>query len=366
LALVTPSSANLESIETSAKLIHTQPVCEGINVVKYSYNKLSFNTFMLSQNSSTSSLFSFVMADKGGRRTTAFLNKMNELVPWKEIGETLAPALYDGHIGRPGFPVHTLIKALFLELWYGLSDPELEEQILDRVSFQRFLEVKDRSDIPDETTICRFRNKLSKLHAEKELFKAVQDMIDDNGLRINCGTIVDATIIDAPKGRKRKDNTNTRDKDAGFTKKNGKCFHGYKIHTGDDIKGHFIEKIIITSASIPDGKVFDDLTKDEKKAAFGDKAYINKEKKREFRRRGIFWGILDRAGSGHPLSNKQKKDNRQKTSVRSMVEHPFAWIKRTMNFRRVRFRGLRKNTFHLTLICTAYNLKRMFSILSTS
>lgn len=319
---------------------------------------------MLSQNSSTPSLFSFVIADKGGRKTGMFLNKMDELVPWKEIGEELAPALYDGHIGRPGFPVHILIKALFLESWFGLSDPELEEQILDRISFQKFLEVKDRVDIPDETTVCRFRAKLCDLHAENELFEVVQNMIDEHGLRVNKGTIVDATIVDAPKGRKREDGTNTRDKDAGFTKKNGKNFYGYKIHAGEDIKGHFIEKAIVTSAATPDCKAFDDLTKDEKKAVFGDKAYINKEKKREFRKRGIFWGVLDRAASGHPLSNKQKKDNRQKSSVRSRVEHPFAWMKRTMNFRGVRFHGLRKNTFHLTLICTAYNIKRMVSILS--
>ncbi|MFH1252919.1 MAG: IS5 family transposase [Candidatus Uhrbacteria bacterium] len=320
---------------------------------------------MPSQNSSTSSLFSFVMADKGGRRTTEFLNKMNDLVPWKEIGDELAPALYDGHLGRPGFPVHTLIKALFLELWYGLSDPELEEQILDRISFQRFLEVKDRTDIPDETTVCRFRNKLVELHAENELFEVVDEMIDNSGYRIDKGTIVDATIIEAPKGKKRNDGTNTRDKDAGFTKKNGRCHHGYKIHDGSDVQGQFLKKPIITSATTPDSEAFDDLTKNEKYGVYGDKAFVNKEKKKDFRKRGIFWGILDRASVNHPLSKKQKKDNRQKSSVRCHVEHPFAWIKKTMKLRCVRFRGLRKNTFHLTLICAAYNLRRLLSLKPT-
>ena len=319
---------------------------------------------MLSQNSSTASLFSFVMADKGGRRTGAFLKKMDELVPWKDLDEDLAPVLYNGHLGRPGFPVRILVKALFLELWYGLSDPELEEQILDRVSFQRFLEIKDRTDIPDETTICRFRAKLCDLHIEKNLFEAVQKMIDEHGLRINQGTIVDATIVTAPKGRKRDDGKNTRDKDAGFTKKNGKTFHGYKAHVGEDTEGHFIEDVIVTSATTPDCEAFDDLTKNETRAVFGDKAYVNKAKKHEFRKRGIFWGVLDRANANRALSDKQKKDNRQKSSVRSHVEHPFAWMKRTMNLRGVRFRGLRKNTFHLTLMCAAYNLKRMCSILS--
>ncbi len=318
---------------------------------------------MPSQNSSTDSLFSFVMADKGGRRTGAFLNKMNGLVPWKEIGETLAPALYDGHLGRPGFPVHILIKALFLELWFGLSDPELEEQVLDRVSFQRFLEVKDRTDVPDETTVCRFRAKLVELGAEKELFEVVSEMIDDSGHRINKGTIVDATIVDAPKGRKKDDGTNTKDQDAGFTKKGGRYFHGYKIHVASDVSGRFVKEAIVTSATVQDCSVFDELTEKETKAVFADKAYVNRKKKKEFRKKGIFWGVLDKNERYHKLSGKQDKDNNQKSSVRCHVEHIFAWMKKTMKMRGIRFRGLKNNTFHLTMICAAYNLRRLASLI---
>lgn len=319
---------------------------------------------MLSQNSSSSSLFDWAMKDKGGRRTGAFLDKMDEIVSWKEIGEQLDGALYDRHMGRPGFPVYVLVKALFLEMWYGLSDPELEEQILDRVSFQRFLGVTNRCDIPDETTICRFRGKLAELHAENELFAVVQEMIDEHGMRVNRGTIVDATIINAPKGRKGKDGVNTRDKDAGFTKKNGKTFHGYKAHVGSDTLGHFIENVIVTSATTPDNEAFDDLVKYETHSVFADKAYIDKAKKQDSRRRGVFWGVLDRASRGHKLSVKQNKDNNQKSSVRSRGEHPFAWMKCRMHFNGIRFRGLRRNTFHLTLVCAAYNLKRLLSVLS--
>ena len=319
---------------------------------------------MLSQNATSDSLFDWILQDKGGRKTGAFLQKMDDVVPWKEIGDELDGALYDRHMGRPGFPVHVLVKALFLEMWYGLSDPELEEQVLDRVSFQRFLDVRNRTDIPDETTVCRFRLKLAELHAEKELFEVVQYMIDEHGLRVNRGTIVDATIVEAPRGRKREDATNTRDKDAGFTKKNGQTFHGYKAHVGSDTKGHFIKEVIVTCATTPDNEAFDDLTKHETRSVFADKAYIDKEKKRTFRARGVFWGVLDRASSGHALSTKQWKDNNQKSSVRSRGEHPFAWMKRTMHFQGTRFRGLRKNTFHITLVCTAYNLKRLVSVLA--
>ncbi len=321
---------------------------------------------MLSQNASSDSLFGWVLADKGGRKTGAFLRKMDEIVPWREMGDEMDGALYDRRLGRPGFPTHILMKALFLETWYGLSDPELEEQVLDRVSFQRFLNVRNRSDIPDETTICRFRQKLVELHAEKDLFETVQYLIDEHGLRLKRGTIVDATIVDAPKGRKGKDGSNTRDTDAGFTKKNGKTFHGYKAHVGTDTEGRFIEDIVVTSATTSDNEAFDDLTKDETKAVFADKAYVDKKKKHDFRTRGVFWGVLDRASGTRKLSNKQRKDNRRKSSVRSHVEHAFAWMKRTMRFRGVRFRGLRKNTFHITLACAAYNLKRMLSVLATA
>lgn len=321
---------------------------------------------MLSQNASSNSLFDWVLQDKGGRRTTAFLQKMEELVPWKEISDEIEGAVYDGHMGRPGFPVHVLLKALFLELWYGLSDPELEEQVLDRVSFQRFLGVRNRRDIPDETTVCRFRGKLVELNAEKELFEFVQRMIDERGLRLNRGTIVDATIVDAPRGRKREDKSDTKDPDATFTKKNGKSYHGYKVHVATDTDGNFVNDMIVTTANVQDREAFDDLTKNEKNAVFADKAYVLKKKKQEFRARSIYWGVLDKAERNRPLTKNQEELNRRKSSVRCHIEHVFAWTKQLMKARTVRFRGLRKNNFHWTLVIAAYNLRRMVSVISPS
>jgi transposase, IS5 family len=311
----------------------------------------------------TVSFFEYATSDRGSRRTGAFLDRMQSLIPWAEISEKLTPALYDGQTGRPGFPVTVLVKALLLESWYNLSDPELEEQILDRLSFQRFLEVSDRKDIPDETTVCRFRQKLVDIGACEDLFGLVQALIEREGVEVKHGTIVDATIIDAPKGRKRSDGSSTRDTDAGFTKKNGDWRHGYKAHTATDTSGRFIRRVIVTSASVHDADTFDDLTSGEGQAVFADKAYISEEKKRDFRRRGILWGVLDRASRNHPLSRRQERRNRQKSSVRSHVEHPFAWMKRLMGYRRSRYRGLLKNTAHAFLITAAYNLKRLDSVL---
>lgn len=311
----------------------------------------------------TVSFFEYATSDKGSRRTGAFLDRMQSLIPWSVISAELTPALYDGQTGRPGFPVTVLVKALLLEAWFNLSDPELEEQVLDRLSFQRFLGVADRKDIPDETTICRFRAKLVDIGACEDIFTFVQMVIDEEGVAVRPGTLVDATIIDAPRGRKRPDGSSTRDAEAGFTKKNGGWHHGYKAHVATDAGGRFIRKVITTSASVHDAGAFAALTTGEGLAVFADKAYISEEKKRDFRTRGVYWGVLDRAARNHSLSARQERRNRQKASVRSRVEHVFAWMKRLMGYRRARYRGLRKNTAHALLITAAYNLKRLDSIL---
>lgn len=311
------------------------------------------------------SLFSYVLQGHGGVRPTEFLARMDALVPWMEIASELEPVVYDGTTGRPGFPVITLVKTLLLQQWYGLSDPEAEDQIRDRVSFQRFLGITEREDIPDETTICRFRLKLIEIGAAEDLFAVVQQLISDHGVRVKRGAIIDVTIVDAPKGRKREDGTSTRDAEAGFTKKHGEWRHGYKEHVRTDTTGRFIEQVIVTAANVHDSQVADALLRDDDPAVFADAAYISEERKRDCRRRGVFYGITDRASRGHPLSRSQRRRNHRKSSVRCRGEHPFAWMKgHRMNHRRGRYRGLVKNTAHALLVAAAYNCKRLASVLA--
>lgn len=312
------------------------------------------------------SLFSYATADRGGERVTKFLTRMETLVPWEGLAGEITNHVYTADTGRPGFPIVTLTKCLLLAQWYGLSDPELEDQIRDRLSFQRFLGITTVREIPDETTLCRFRNKLVRLSIAEELFTVVQQLIDDHGVRVKRGTIVDATIIAAPKGRKRADGTSTRDTEAGFTKKNGKSYHGYKTHIATDTKGQFIQRVMVTSATPHDSTVTDDLTRGETIAVFGDSAYVAKERRQTLRAQGIYDGTIDRAYRHRPLSAKQHKQNRKKSSVRCRIEHAFAWMKGTMRYRSIRYRGLRKNTAHALFVATAYNLKRLASVLARS
>jgi transposase, IS5 family len=289
-------------------------------------------------------------------RTDAFLTKVNALVNFSFLG-ALHAELHPSHRGRPPFEAVVLFKVILLQQWFGLSDPQAEEMIYDRQSFQHFLGVTADTEIPDETTICRFRGELVSRKIDERFFAEVERQLREHGVTVTSGKSVDATISEVPKGRKREDGTSTRDTEASFTKKNNRSYHGYKGHLSTDTKGKFIQKVFTSTAkdhdSIHENKVLDG-TED---AVFEDSAYINKEKKKRFRKNGIFYGVVERAVRGHPLSSSQKKRNRQLSSVRCRVEHPFAELKCRMRFR-LRYRGLRKADWQFTMVSAAYNLKR--------
>jgi IS5 family transposase len=251
-----------------------------------------------------------------------------------------------------------MFKILLLQQWYGLSDAEAEEQIHDRRSFQEFLSLNHNDSIPDETTICNFRNALIKLELDKYFFKEVKRQLKTNGVKVRKGKIVDATINETPKGRKKKDGTSTRDEDASFTKKNNRSYHGYKGHISTDTKGKFIQECHTSTAKDHDSKHEDKVLNGDEDAVFEDSAYINMEKKKRFRKEGKFYGIVERATRGHPLSKKQKKRNKKLSSVRCRGEHPFGEMKCRMNFK-ARYKGLKKNDWHFRMVSAAYNLKRL-------
>lgn len=266
--------------------------------------------------------------------------------------------LHNSNTGRKPYDTLVLFKILLLQQWFGLSDPEAEEQVHDRKSFQDFLGLKANDEIPDETTICRFRNNLIKKEFDKFFFKEIEKQLKAKGIEITKGKIVDATIIETPKGRKKQDGTNTRDPEASFTQKNSKWYHGYKGHISTDTKGKFIQKCYTSTAKDHDSKHEDKVLDGNEKAVFEDSAYANTEKKKQFRKEGKFYGIVERKYKNKPLSNKQKKRNKKISSVRCRGEHPFAEIKCRMKFK-TRYKSLIKNNWQFTMVSAAYNLKRL-------
>ena len=225
------------------------------------------------------SFFDHAMVYQGGKKSMKFLNEMKELIPFDAIEKILIEKkIYkpnNGKAGRPSIPAKTLIGALFLQNWYGLSDPMTEELINDRISFRKFLDIKDEDTIPDETTICKFRNALIKEELLESIFFEVRKVMENKKLILNEGTLIDATLIHCSEPKKKKDDqgnvisNEAYDKEATYTSKRGHKHHGHKMHIATDTNG-IIKDVVATTASNHDSTQFDKLTKNESKAIFAD------------------------------------------------------------------------------------------------
>jgi len=318
---------------------------------------------------STPSFFDYAMENKGGKKSLKFLEEMKAHIPYEALERLLIEeGVYKpkepGSPGRPPYPSKILLGALFLQAWYGLSDPMTEEMIHDRLSFRKFLDIKADDDIPDETTICNFRNALMEKMLFDKIFAIVTEVMKEQRLILKEGSIVDATLIHSSEPKRRRNDkgevvSNTAaDKDASYTSKRGRKYHGYKIHTATDKHG-MIKQVVTTTAKESDIKQLDDLTQEETSYVFADSAYMSKEKKKAYRAKGIFGGIIERRVKGQSkLRPKQQKHNQRFASVRAIAELPFAFIKRLMCYTQTRFIGLEKNDQYHLLLAAAYNLRR--------
>ena len=301
--------------------------------------------------------------DLGGKRTAEFFRKCDKYIPWSELAEPLKD-MYTNNTNKGGasnWPVVMMIKCMMLQRWFNLSDPMLEEMLLDRLSFRRFIGLRMEDKTPDETTFVVFRKRLRKHGHSATLFDKTVEILKQCSVILEEGTCVDATIIEAPRGRKRSDGTSTKDKTASYTKKHGTIHHGFKAHIATDRNG-IIKDYRFDTAGVHDSRHIDDLITDERHSVWADSAYMDSERKKRLQEQGIFCGIIERRVRGQKeLTAEQKWHNRLVAGIRAVVEHPFAWMKNT-GYRRVRYRGLRRNGMDFALHAIAYNFKRSFSL----
>lgn len=300
-------------------------------------------------------------------RNDAFLDKMNSFIQWDKLVSICEGMYKDSHKGRPTIPIEFSLKCIFLQYIYNLGDPALEDALIDRLSFQRFLGISFDTEIPDFSTIWRFRERLLKNQLFDRIFEEVLRQLEKKKLILRRGTIVDATIVQSARRLKKKDEPAEeqsprqraqKDHDASSTKKGKKWYYGFKGHIGEDQGSTIIRKKRFTSANVHDSTERDNLLSGDERSIFGDKAYDDKETKQKCRKEGIFYGILDKGKRNHPLSSKQEKDNRQKSRVRSAVERPFAYFKQCCGWFRVRYVTLLRNDLHFTFLCTIHNIRR--------
>jgi len=305
--------------------------------------------------------------DLGGPRTTRFLQLCDALVPWNDLVDALRPLFPEQRQGgRPFWSALVMIKCVLLQKWFNLSDGQLEEQLRDRISFRRFVGLSFDDATPDETTLVNFRKRLREHGMASSLFERVVASLREKGLILKEGTIVDATIVDAPMGQKVKDDDgferHTHDRCASYTKNHGTLRHGYKAHLATDTRG-MITDWVFDTASPHDSNHIDQLTAGEAQAVYADSAYSSKQRRTRLKENDITDRIVHKRVRGQEeLTPEQKSHNTVCSKVRAFVEHPRAWMVK-MGYTFARYRGLARNALDFALMVIAYDLKKSFHLL---
>lgn len=292
------------------------------------------------------------------------LETISSEVDFSEAEERVAATYKSG--GRPACRVGVLLRVMILQHLYGLSDPQAEEQLKDRISFQKFVQLGADESVPDETTICRFRQRLVECGLHEQLLDLFNVQMEERGYIVKRTTLVDATLVESsrkrPSREAAKDGT-APDAQASYTCKYGRSYYGYKAHISSDAQHNLIRSALISTASAQDAHVFERVAPPDTEAVYADKAYDTKANQAWLAQRGIASGIAKKGAHHIKLSEEDRENNRVKGRVRSHIERIFAHLKTWQNYRRVRYLGLARNQLELTLKAVAYNLKRLANIL---
>ena len=291
-------------------------------------------------------------------RREQFLQEMETVVPWEKLIEIVISHYPVGKAGRPPMPLEKMLKVYFLQQWFDLSDPGMEEALYDMESMRRFAGFTLNEDaIPDESTILLFRHLLEKHKLTEKIFQAVTGLLEDKGLLVRRGTIVDATIIHAPSSTKNQ--KSERDPEMSSTKKNNQWHFGMKAHIGVDTEHGVVHTMVCSTASLHDSQVMDKLVHGKEKAIYGDKAYVSQAQQEAYEKKGVAWRVQNKAARGQDLSEHEKRQNQRRSRIRSFVEHPFGMVKNTWGHRKVRYRGIHKNECQFFTLFALSNLYMM-------
>jgi transposase, IS5 family len=288
-------------------------------------------------------------------RRALFLEEMEQVVPWNKLCSLVEPHYPKAGNGRRPVGVERMLRVYFLQQWFSLSDPAVEEALYDSPLMRRFAQIDlGNEPVPDETTVCKFRHLLEQHSLGSAILETVNFHLQSRGIKITTGTIVDATIIHAPSSTKNREQK--RDPEMHQTRKGKQWYFGMKAHVGVDSKMKIIHSVVVTAANIADCAALPDLLHGEETKVWGDQAY-----------RGQSEVIREAAPMAQDMTNKryryknridevQRAKNRNKSRVRSKVEHVFAVIKLKFGYVKVRYRGIQKNANQVFALCALSNL----------
>ena len=284
-----------------------------------------------------------------------FFGEMDAVVPWATLLGLIEPHYPKAGKGRRPYPLEVMLRIYFLQQWYQLSDPGAEEALYDIQSMRAFAGRElGRDPIPDETTILNFRHLLEAHDLTKAIFEAVSAHLEDKGALLRGGTIMDATLIAASPSTTNKEGR--RDPEMSQSKKGNQWYFGMKAHIGVDVRSGLVHTAGVTTGKVHDAKVMDNLIREDDRVVFGDKGYVNEEKKRAARRVDVCWAVKEKPKAGRRLSSSQIKRNRRHGAVRAKVEHVFRVLKCQFGYRKVRYRGIDKNGAQVFTLLALANL----------
>ncbi|MBT9549520.1 MAG: IS5 family transposase [Hydrogenophaga sp.] len=296
-------------------------------------------------------------------RKREFLDEMNLVVPWAELVSLISPhaPAVGTKGGRPPFAVQTMLRIHFLQQWFNLSDPAMEEALYDTPMFREFAGLDVGEDnLPDESTILRFRHQLEAHNLSLQILATVNATLAAKGLLLKSGTVVDATLIAAPSSTKN--SSGERDPEMHQTKKGNQWHFGMKAHIGVDADSGLVHTVVGTAANVNDVTQAHALVHGEETDVFADAGYQGVGKRDEAQDIGVNWHVAMRPGKrkvldkSTPMGAILDKLEQAKARIRAKVEHPFRVVKRQFGHVKVRYRGLLKNTAQLHTLFALSNL----------
>ena len=289
-------------------------------------------------------------------RRDHFLADMDKIIPWRELCKVIKPFYPKPKgAGRPPVGLERMLRIHFLQHWFNLSDPAVEEGMYDSRAMRHFVGIDlGREPAPDETTVCKFRHLLEAHNLGDRLFALINDYLQENGLKVSTGTIVDATIIDAPSSTKNKEGK--RDPEMHQTRKGNQWYFGMKGHIGVDSQTKLIHSVAATAANVHDSQLLGDLLHGDETRVWGDSAYAGQRDVIRDKAPNAKDFTNQKGCRNRLLSDEEQVKNKTKSKVRSKVEHPFLILKRIFGFNKVCYRGLDKNANRLFVACGLVNL----------
>jgi len=316
------------------------------------------------------------------------LEMIHDVVDFEMFREVLEEGVLirdrKSNAGAKPYDVVMMFKILILQRYYGLGDTQLEYQIIDRISFKKFLGLESGDKVPDEKTVWAFREKLTNEGLVEKIFSQFTDYLDSKGLIMNEGKMVDASFTIAPRQRNTRDENKKikegegsdlwndtpnkkkhKDIDARWTKKNGETLYGYKNHAKVDSKSKFIDNYKVTDASVHDSQALEDLLEEDDKGQefYADSAYTGKDQEKVIDKYEMKNKVHEKGYKNKPLTDEQKEGNREKSKTRARVEHVFGFMEQSMNGLIVKSVGIKRAAGIIGLINLTYNLFRYEQVL---